>query len=349
MAVVDEQGRLFGRLNVFDAIVAVLVLWMIPLAYGAYWLFRAPTPTLTAIEPSTIVADREIHVRVRGTHFAPYLRVSFGKYQGSTFKFNDTTDADAGFQNIPPGTYDVILYDNSQERDRIPNGVTIVPSTLPQAKLVAVGTLGNLTADEAATIKPGYQLTGIGVVEQVGTLQPQLQRVFVRPNNVEIPIDQARMLPVVLRLSCYIRSAQGQPECVSGFSIQPASLLFFDLFGRQVPFQIDQVRSVQPTMNIQATVRFAGEPQILSQMKVGDRDFGEIRNELAATARIDAVDGAGGASRTARLSIQAQRGADGWLYANAPLRPGSAFMLRNDRYQVQGTVIALDAPAGQSK
>ena len=33
-------------------------------------------------------------IRVRGTYFAPYSRVSIGQYQGMTFKFNDPTDAD---------------------------------------------------------------------------------------------------------------------------------------------------------------------------------------------------------------------------------------------------------------
>lgn len=341
MAIVDEQGRLFGRFNVFDAIVAVLVLWLIPLAYGAYWLFRAPEPTLTAIEPSTVMHERKMHVRVRGTNLAPYLRVSFGRHQGSTFSFNDTTDATVEFGGLGPGTYDVILYDNSQERDRIPKGLTIIPSALPEAKLVAVGTFGNLTAAEAATLKPGSTIPGIGIIEQVGTLGPQLQRVFVRPNNVEIPIDATQMLPVVLRVSCFVRSAEGQPECVAGYSVQPASLFYFDMFGRKVPFQIDQVRSVQPLVPLRVTVRVSGESGVLAQMQPGDTDFGDIRNELAASARIDSIDGGG--ARDLRLTVQAQRGVDSWLYANAPLRVGSPFQLRTERYEIRGTVIAVDA------
>ena len=47
MAIVDEHGRLFGRFNLFDAIVAVLALWLIPIAYGGYLLLRSPLATLT--------------------------------------------------------------------------------------------------------------------------------------------------------------------------------------------------------------------------------------------------------------------------------------------------------------
>lgn len=349
MALVDERGRLFGRFNVFDAIVAVLLLWLMPLAYGAYVLFRAPMPTLTAIVPSTIVHEAEMHVQVRGTNFAPYLRVSFGKHQGSTFRFNDPTDATVDFGGLGPGTYDVILYDNAQERGRIPNGLTILPSALPEAKLVAVGAFGNLTEEEASTLKAGATITGIGVIEQVGALRPQLQRVFVRPNNVEIPFPKAQMLPAVVRLSCFVRSAQGQSECVTGYSLQPASLLFFDMFGRPVPFQLDQVRSVAPLQPVSVTVRFSGDPGTIGDIRVGDQDFGPIHNELSATARVESLSASGGTERDARLTVQAQRGADTWLYANSPLRLGSPFSMQNDRYEVRGTVIALDAAAGGRK
>lgn len=350
MAIVDERGRLFGRLNLFDAIVAVLVLWMIPIAYGSYRLFRTPPPRLTSVEPSTIVYGTNMRIRIRGTHFVPYLRVSVAKYQGMTFKFNDTTDAEVDLLDIPPGVYDVILYDNSQERGRISNGLTIAPSALPEAKLIAVGTFGNLTAAQAASLKPGTVIEGVGVIEQVGKPSPQVQRVFVRPGMVEIPVAGAQMVAATLRISCFVRSPQGQPECVGGgSSVQPTTLLFLDLPSGKVPFQIDQVRSVEPLQTARVTVRFSGEPRVLEQIKPGDRDFGDVRNELSATATVDRAGALAGASRDASLTVEAQRGADGWLYSNAPLRVGSAFVLRNQAYEVRGTVLGVDAPAAGAK
>ena len=76
MAIVDERGRLFGRFNLFDAIVAVLALWLIPIAYGGYLLLRSPLPTLTGVEPSTLVYGTNMKIRVRGTYFAPVLCAS---------------------------------------------------------------------------------------------------------------------------------------------------------------------------------------------------------------------------------------------------------------------------------
>ena len=350
MPIVDERGRLFGRLNLFDAIVAVMILWMIPIAYGGYLLFRTPPPTLTAIEPATIVYGPAMKIRIRGTHFVPYLRVSIGKYQGKTFKFNDTTEAEVDLLDVPPGVYDVMLYDNSQERGRIPKGLTIAPSALPQAELIAVGTLGNLTAAQAASIKAGTTLPGIGVIERVGTPRPQVQRVFVRPGMVEVPVAGAQMVAASLRLSCFVRSAQGQPECVGGgVSVQPASLLFLDLPFGTVPFQIDQVRSIEPLQPVRIAVRFSGEPRVLAQIKPGDRDFGDVRNELSSSAVVESVDPVSGGSRDVRLSVQAQRGGDGLIYANTPLRVGGAFILRNQSYEIRGTVLLAEAPAGDAK
>ena len=103
------------------------------------------------------------------------------------------------------------------------------------------------------------------------------------------------MIPAVLRMSCFVRSNQGQPECVGGgFSVQPATLLFFDMPFGKVPFQIDQVRSLQPLEPVRVTVRFSGDPRVLAQIAAGDRDFGDVRNELSATATIDSVDSVAG-------------------------------------------------------
>lgn len=347
MAIVDERGRLFGRLNLFDAIVAVLVLWMIPLAYGGFLLFRAKPPQLTAIEPTTLVYGRNMRIRVRGTNLAPYLRVSVGNYQGMTFKFNDTTDADVDLPDVPPGVYDVVLYDNVQERHRMPTALTIAPSALPDTKMVLVGTFGNLTVEQAAQIKPGLSIEGLGQVEQVGQPRPQRQRVFVRPVMVETPIADVQMVAATLRISCFVRSNQGQPECVGGgSSVQPTTLLFLSLPFGTTPFQIDQVRSVQPLEAVMVTVRFSGDPRVLAQLRVGDADFGDVRNELSSTARIESLGPAGAGWREARLTLQAQRGADGWLYANLPLRLGSTFTVRNARYEATGTVVAADGITG---
>src|SRR5262249_17538445 len=54
MALVDERGRVAGRVNLIDGVIAAVIVVMIPLAIGAYLLFRNPRPKLTNIAPTTL-------------------------------------------------------------------------------------------------------------------------------------------------------------------------------------------------------------------------------------------------------------------------------------------------------
>ena len=46
MSLVDDRGRVGGSINLIDAIVVVLIVVLVPLAYGAYLLFRTPAAKL---------------------------------------------------------------------------------------------------------------------------------------------------------------------------------------------------------------------------------------------------------------------------------------------------------------
>lgn len=344
MAMIDERGRLFGRLNVVDAILAALITALIPLGYASYVLFRAPFPVLTSVEPAVVTYGPNMRFKVHGENLKPYLRVSLDIHQGKNFLFHDSTEAGVELLDVPPGVYDVILYDQAQERGRLSKGFTILPSVLPDAQLVVVGTFGNLKADQVGRLTAGMTIAGVGTVVAVGRPQPQVTRVFVRPGTVEVPVPNAQMVPAVVRMGCFVRSNQGQPECVAGsLSVQPTTLMFLETSLGTVPFQIDQVRGLAPLEQLQVTVQVSGDPAVLAQIKPGDRDFGDVRNELSATAAVDAVSGSGG-SRLLRMTLDAQRGASSWMYAMTPLRPGGALVLRNQKYEIHGSVTALSPP-----
>src|SRR5829696_6728421 len=114
MTLVDERGRLLGRWNVVDALIGIVLLGLIPLLYGGYLLFRPQAASLVSIEPARMQAGSEIDLTVHGNNLRPYMRVSFDNYQGRSFLFSDTTKAVVGVHDLPPGIYDVILYDNAQ-------------------------------------------------------------------------------------------------------------------------------------------------------------------------------------------------------------------------------------------
>jgi hypothetical protein len=345
MPLVDDRGRLFGRLNVVDAVLGVLALSLIPLGIASYTLFRTPPPVLSAVEPVTIVSDAKLRITVRGANLRPYMRVSLGNYQGRSFLFLNTTEAEVEFADVPPGVYDVVLYDVTQEQARLPKALTISPSALPNSQAIVVGTIANLTAAQAASIKAGMVFTGVGEVLAAGKPARQSTRILAGNRVVEIPLDQAMQVPVTLRLNCYVRTAQGQPECAgAGVALRPLALLFIETPLGTLPFQVEQVRSTVPLEAVRVTVRFAGDPGVLAHIAKGDTDAGVARNELAATATVDSVAPAGSSQREVELVVQAQKSASGWAYGDGPLRLGGVFVFRTPIYEAQGQVIRLTPP-----
>jgi len=347
MAIVDEQGRLWGRFNLLDAIVLVLVVGLVPLGYGAYALFRTPLPALTRVAPAELFQGPNMRFSVRGEHLRPYMRVSVGSYQGQTFLFKDTTEAEVDLVDVPPGVYDVVLFDFAQERSRLPKALTIHPSVLPDAKVVVVGMFGNLKPEQTASIKVGLIVPAVGEVVAVGKPVSQVTRIFSKLTEVEVQVPNGLMVPVAMRMACWVRAAQGQPECVAnGTGLHPSALMFLPTPVGTLPFQIDQVRGTQPLVPIDITVRFSGPPEALAQLTIGDADLGEITNELSVGGRVTGLTG-GGSTRDARLTVNAQQGNAGWIYTNHPLRVGGPFAMKNARYELNGTIVHVAAGAAR--
>jgi len=346
MAIVDQHGRLFGRLNLLDAIVALLVLGLIPLSYGAYLLFRTPLPVLSSVTPAELTLGPTMRFSVQGRDLKPYMRVSIGTAQGQSFLFKDTTEAEIEVRGLAPGVYDVVLYDHAQERSRLPKALTIHPSALPDAQVIVAGTFGNLKPEQVSSLSVGLVIDGVGEVLTVGKAVPHVARIFSSPRYVEVPVPNALMVPVIMRMGCWVRSEQGQPECVANsVALHASGLLFLPTPMGTLPFQVSQVRGTQPLVPLDITVRFSGPAEALAQLKVGDRDMGEVVNELSTGGTVTGVTGSG-SGRDARMTVQGQQGTAGWIYANNPLRVGGPFMLSTPGYQLNGTVVRVAAQSG---
>src|SRR5215212_6849496 len=177
MSLVDDRGRIFGRYNLIDLAMVFVVVGLIPLGYGAYLLFRTPLPALSAIEPATRQFEPEFRVVVTGENLRPYMRVSLNDMQGRSFLFKSASAAEVVFGDIPPGNYDVVLYDNSQERHRLPHAFTLTPAALPPAQLDLAGFLTSVTAEQAAQIKVGTRFGSVAEVIALGKPAPDLAQI----------------------------------------------------------------------------------------------------------------------------------------------------------------------------
>jgi hypothetical protein len=349
MAIVDERGRLLGRLNLLDAILLVLLVGLVPLGYAAYLLFREQPPRLVSVSPASLEQAPDLMVTVTGENLRPYMRISAGAQQAAEFFFRGPTEAEVPLKGLPAGTYDIVLYDQSQERARLPNALTIRPSAMPATELIAVGAFGNLDAAGAAKITAGLDLPGAGKVVAVGKPVPDLTQVF-SSGLVGVPIPDALRLPAVVQFNCYIRTDQGRPFCVVGdASIAPPNLLMVSTPLGKTPFQVQQVRSPHPVESVPVRLRLTGQAAVLSLVRPGDVDLGGTSNELAAIARVASVGpvrslSANAAEVDVNLVAQLQRVDGGWLYNSAPLRAGSTVVLRTARYEAGGVVTDLPSP-----
>ena len=367
MAVVDDRGRVFGRINLVDAVLLVVLLGMIPLAYGAYALFRTPPPTLRAVEPPTLQYAPNLRVTVRGENLRPYMRVSFNDQQGRSFLFASTTAAEVELGGLSPGTYDVVLYDYAQERSRLPKALTITPPPLPSTMVVLVGMLANLPEGIAGQVAKGMSVGAYGQALSAGKPVPELTRVHVGDGVVDIPVKNAFRVPITFDIGCNVQATDGRPECIgAAIALRPDAYLLLETpFGRW-PFQINQIRSPLPLEPLEAAVRIVGHPAALALIRPGDIDLGLATNELAAGARVMHAGGLRrlpGAAVTllsasqalvadelatldVTLLLQVQNGAEGWTYSGDVLRAGGPFLLRTRGYELRGSIVRLTPAPG---
>jgi hypothetical protein len=347
MAIVDERGRLFGRWNLFDLAVVLLLVGVVPLAYAAYVLFRDQPPTLVAVTPGTVQEAQEFTIKIKGTNLRPYMRVSAGPQQARDFIFKSTEEAELPFTYLAPGKYDLILYDSAQERFRLRDALTITRSALPSTEIVAIGAFGNLDADGASKLTVGTRLADAGEIMAVGTAVPDRTDVFSGSKVVGVQLRGALQLPAVVKLVCRIQAQQGTPYCVSNnVTIAPRALLTVPTPLGTTPFQVQRVRSAAPLQRVTVGVRLTGAPSTIGQVHVGDVDTGGSDSDVEVLARVESVARPGGENATAadvQLSANVQQVNGGWLYDSAPLRLGSSIMLRTTRYELAGVVIKIGA------
>lgn len=347
MAIVDEHGRLFRRWNLLDVAVLVLIAGLIPLGYAAYALFRERPPALSSVTPNSVEQADEFRLKIRGENLRPFMRLSVGTHQGSNFHFQNTQEAEVLFGQVPPGVYDVILFDEAQERARLAGALTITPSELPGGEVVAIGAFGNLDAAGAAKLVAGTELAGAGRILAVGRPAPDMTRIQAGAALVGVPIANALQLPAAVLVKCHLRVQQGTPYCATDeATIGPPAILKFTTPLGTTAFQIDRVHSPVPMTTQPVDVRLSGPPALLSMVKAGDTDLDGTANELALIARVERVgpvrsSGGSSADVDVRLSAQLQAANDGWLYNGAPLRAGSPISIRTSRYQVSGVVTSV--------
>jgi hypothetical protein len=255
MAIVDERGRIGGKVNVIDAVIAVIVIGLIPVAFGAYLLFRTPAPRLISVAPATLYQGSNLRVTINGENLRPFLRVTFNGTQGQSFLIGNTKYAVVELPDLPAGTYDVILWDYRQEMGRLPKALTILPLTpTPTVEMQVKGAFKAIPAERMKKLKAGDQFPPTGTptatVVSVGTAAASEMQIRAGGAMLTVPVAGQTDLPAVLRVKCFtVANVDGSVRCAVAGPVQqadvaPGSILPLAGPDGTMSFQISEVLPV---------------------------------------------------------------------------------------------------------
>ena len=141
MPLIDDHGRLFGRINIIDAALVAFFLLLVPMGYTASRLFRIPKPQIEGIEPATQLVGPNRRIRINGRDFRPFLK-TFVSPTGEPFsltartpdglegtaRLETATIMEVELPNLSPGKYDLYLFDETQEVARRAGAFALVAS-----------------------------------------------------------------------------------------------------------------------------------------------------------------------------------------------------------------------------
>lgn len=348
MTMVDAEGRLLGRWNFVDVAVAVLILAIGPLGYAAFALFRSPNPTIVSIEPAEVIEAPNQRIVVRGTNLRPYMRLSFNNLQGRTFLFQDSTKAEVDLNEMPPGTYDVVLYDFGQERHRLAHALTVKPnsSLTPTQDVIVAGRFIGLTQADVALVRKGMAMPFPGELVDAAPPRPSVPKVYFGAAPIEVTSTAKLEVPAAISVACSVKLTGGMPECGrTDFTLRPNYILTIPTSGTTaLSFQIDQVRGIQPVQDVKVRVRLIGPAETLAKAGRGDIEVEPEWNPFSLGGRIDSINPAapGQTERLATLMVRAQRISGGLWNGAVALRAGVQVPFATSRYVISALVLSID-------
>lgn len=343
MPMVDNHGRVFGRINIVDAAAIVLLIGLVPVGYAAYLLFRPSAPRIDSVTQVPLTREElriadgatiKAKLKVRGTGFNPLLRAQVGGAPALAFVFENDNSADVLVGDIPPGAHDLVLFDGVHEVARLPGSVSIEQATGSVVR--AVGRFVGLDDAKVNALKPGFKsgsdVRGAFEVVAIGAARPAVHTVTMGSRTVDMPLPGLNEYPAVVLIRC---DEPGSLCSIGGVRLSTEPPIPVVLPG-DYSFTIDEL--LPTAAPSRARVEIAVDGPQLRAMHPGDRDV--LIDERAAVVR--AVTG----SRVT-LELGADRSRDGWSYRGQRLRTGAPFLLQTEKYEIAGTIASVSVADAQ--
>jgi len=258
MPLIDQQGRVFGRLNLVDALLVLLVIVAMPAAYAAHRLFRDPPARLVRVWPDSVEQGAARLIEIQGEHLRPYMRISFGTQQAASFQFYGPGQAFVPAPaELEPGAYDVILYDYTREVARLPRAFIVSgPMRPPTIQLRVRGAFIGQTQASVAKLalgEPWNATEGVtATIEAKEAPRPSVARVRISPETtVAVPMEGQLEVPATVIITCPTHVGPGgMLRCATaGATIAPDMHLSLQGPSGLLLFRIDQVDGVVTNEN----------------------------------------------------------------------------------------------------
>jgi hypothetical protein len=370
MALIDDRGRLWGRINIIDFAVGLVLVGLIPLAYGAVLLFRQPEPTIRSVSPTKLPA-KPTRLRIEGDKLRPFLRVFLNDQQGTTFALLDEHTAEVDMPALRPGTYDVILFDVAREVSRLPSAVTVDPPPVVDhgGRVVVWGSF--LALEEAAgqDLRPGLELSAAGggrltLIER-GPAVPDA-RVLDFSDRLETPLMGGVRVPAALRGVCRLFEFRCQ---IGGENLGPGTMLILTgSSNTAMRFEVGRVTADGATRLADLRATFAVPAEALSVIRAGHRavadhmlgdrvpllvSIGSTRR-APATLSVPYLRGTPSPNESslnladtvmlveATVRVRLDVTSTGLQHRGQPIRVGSAFGFETEKYVLRGWIRAVD-------
>jgi hypothetical protein len=356
VALIDGQGRLFGRMNIIDAAVVLAVGFLLPLMYGAYLLFRPDTPSLVAIEPPQ-VRQGATRVAVRGEHLRSSLRLMVGAY-GARFLLANPENGVLEIPVLPPGSYDVVLLDESQEIGRLPGGLIVIGPPSTTSEVVATGSFDASDFLQAQDLRDALQAAGLDEERSWDVLEvlpPEASSIRLPPEG--IPLSSGRyQVRAFMRFRCTL----GQQECrVLDIPLTPNAVVAVPLEASGTTDVLFRVVALDPVYSRFADVALRATncspsrgfltPQELAALRAESESDSRSLIEASLEPSVESFDILGEtADKELRVTIYARvpvvETEDGLEYRGGAIRTGFDFSFRGRYQQLCGRIIEVNLP-----
>jgi hypothetical protein len=383
--VIDDRGRLFGRLNLIDALVVLFGLLLVPLAYGAFLLFRVPAPKIVSLTPSQIFEQHAGAVQIAGEDLRPFMVAKVGTVATDLYVQSPRRAEMKLPPNLPPGSYDVSLLDQGQVLTVKP-GALVISAPPVQLSVHAVGAFVGVSKDDAALIRldskfhPPGSTTPVAEVVALKAPEPGTARVKIGANVFATGSLPDLAVPAIVRLRCTVMAAEcrvGDIVAAQNSTITLPWATPGSAAGAppgQVRFAIDHlfpagIRAQFPTVAA-VRVRFVAAPNIFETIKAGDFDLsgvvtdtgraelaevGTDRQPVTSQIQMEAVPRVGlmfqqpMVAFTGSVRVPVAFTPSGWSYKDRPVKVGLPFTFETASGAMTGWVLDIDLGRHESR